>query len=497
MVVMPAIKFFGSHAAAAIYPGTVPIADMAPDDLWARYIRPMGAGAVAAAGLITLCKTLPTIIAALRAGAKDLAAGAAGVAGQRRTDRDISLKSALLGALLLMVVMWGMLTFYPVPGAHTSVISNVFASILVVIFGFLFVTVSSRITGLIGTSSNPISGMAIATLMATCAMFLVMHWTAPAFFALAISIGGVVCIASANAGNTSQDLKTGFLVGATPARQQLALIVGVIISVIAIGYTLKGMNSALEEFQTANIPVNINNLPSGVSQDVNTKFDRQAVPLTASDGKPLGKDQSVQGMILLNAINSPQIPDGKYFYNPQSGKIEVQWVQGIGSRNAAAPQARLMATGINGILTRKLPWGLILLGVFLVIAVEILGIRSLSFAVGFYIPVSTTLAIFCGGVVRWLVEKAAARAGEKAEESEVSPGSLYASGLIAAGGVMGLIGIGLKLIEMRGWLPQNAISWGLRIPGLSNANWLAVVMFALLAYSLFYFARKPLGSDGK
>src|SRR5262249_16290722 len=151
--------------------------------------------------------------------------------------------------------MWGMLTFYPVPGAQTSVFNNIFASLLVIIFGFLFVTVSSRITGLIGTSSNPISGMAIATLMATCAMFLVMRWTAPAFFALAISIGGVVCIASANAGNTSQDLKTGFLVGATPSKQQLALIIGVVVSVVAIGYTLKGMNDALEEFKSASIAV--------------------------------------------------------------------------------------------------------------------------------------------------------------------------------------------------------------------------------------------------
>ncbi|HEY5026818.1 MAG TPA: oligopeptide transporter, OPT family, partial [Candidatus Angelobacter sp.] len=357
MVVMPAIKFFGSHATGPIYPGTVPIADMAPEDLWARYIRPMGAGAVAAAGLITLLKTLPTIIAALRAGAKDLAAGSAGAAGKRRTDRDLSLKWALIGAAVLMLVMWGMLTFYPVPGAHTSAIQNVFAALLVVVFGFLFVTVSSRITGLIGTSSNPISGMAIATLMATCAMFLVMGWTLPAFFALAISIGGVVCIASANAGNTSQDLKTGFLVGATPAKQQLALVFGVAISVIAIGYTLKGMNDALEEFQPAIIAIDINHLPSGVNADNNTKFERPTVPLTGGDGKLLGKDQSVQGMTLLVALNSSQVPDGHYFYNPQSGKIEVQWVHGIGSRNAAAPQARLMATVINGILTRKLPWG--------------------------------------------------------------------------------------------------------------------------------------------
>ncbi len=499
LVVMPAIKFFGSHLTGNLYPGTKLIADMSPDDLWRQYIRPMGAGAVAAAGLITLLKTLPTIIAALRAGAKDLAAGSAGVLSLRRTDRDLPLKWALLGAGALMLFMWGLLTFYPIHGADTSIVNNFFAALLVVVFGFLFVTVSSRITGLIGTSSNPISGMAIATLMATCAVFLVMGWTASAFFALAITIGGVVCIASANAGNTSQDLKTGFLVGATPSRQQLALVVGVMVSVFAIGATLIGMDKGLEQFRAANIPIDINNLQPGVSVDNNTKFGRTSVKLAAEKPGGATREQSVQGFIQINALNSPDVPDGNYLYNPQSGKIEIQWVHGIGSDKAAAPQARLMATVINGILTRKLPWGLILLGVFLVIAVELLGIRSLSFAVGFYIPMATTLAIFCGGVVRWLVERAAARAGEKAEESDVSPGSLYASGLIAAGGIVGLLGIAVKLMETQGWLPENSIAWGAKLSFMGDhpvfANIFGVIMFALLAFSLFHFARKPLEGE--
>jgi len=496
LVVMPTIKFFGSHVPGAIYPSTIPIADMTPDLLWARYIRPMGAGAVAAAGLITLFKTLPTIVAALRAGAKDLAAGSAGAAGQRRTERDLSLKWALIGAAVLMVMMWAMLTFKPVPGAQTSVFNNLLAAVLVVIFGFLFVTVSSRITGLIGTSSNPISGMAIATLMATCAMFLVMGWTAPAFFALAISIGGVVCIASANAGNTSQDLKTGFLVGATPEKQQLALIIGVIVSVAAIGFTLKGMNVTLQEFQTSSIAVDINHLPEGVSLDT-AGIDVDQVPISAADGKKTGETVSVKGMTVLNALNSSTVPDGSYLYNPKSGKIDIQWVHGIGSRNAAAPQARLMATVINGILTHKLPWGLILLGVFLVIAVEILGVRSLSFAVGFYIPISTTLAIFCGGLVRWLVDRAAQKAGQKAEDSDVSPGSLYASGLIAAGGVVGLLGIAVKYLAIKHWIPDGVLNFTRFMPALGDAQWLAALMFGVLAFSLYYYARKPLEGEGK
>jgi putative OPT family oligopeptide transporter len=500
LVVMPAIKFFGSHATTAIFPGTKLIADMSPDEIYRAYIRPIGAGAVAAAGLITLLRTVPTILNALRAGAKDLAKGAAGAAGQRRTDKDISLKWALLGSGVLLVAMWAMLTFFPIKNAETHGMNNFLAALLVVVFGFLFVTVSSRITGLIGSSSNPISGMAIATLMATCAMFLVMGWTGTAFSALAITIGGVVCIASANAGNTSQDLKTGFLVGATPAKQQLALMVGVTVSVVSIGLTLGLMNTGLEEFRPVNIAVDTHNLPTGVAPYAG-KFERQTVPVTAARG-PAGtaqtkQDQSVQGMTLYTAINSPTVPNGYYFYNPQDNKFEVQWIQGIGSERAAAPQAQLMATVINGILQRRLPWGLILLGVFLVIAVELLGIRSLSFAVGFYLSIATTLAIFCGGVVRWLVEYQGKRAGETVEESEVSPGSLYSSGLIAAGGIVGLAGMVIKVAEAKHWLPENSIAWGQKIPALANNGVLAVIMFGLLAYSLFHFARKPLESEKK
>ncbi|HZD92987.1 MAG TPA: OPT/YSL family transporter, partial [Candidatus Sulfotelmatobacter sp.] len=221
----------------------------------------------------------------------------------------------------------------------------------------------------------------------------------------------------------------------------------------------------------------------------------------AADKSGAAREQSVQGMQLLNAINSPEVPDGNYLYNPVTGKVEVQWIHGIGSDKAAAPQARLMATVINGILTHKLPWGLILLGVFLVIAVELLGIRSLSFAVGFYIPMATTLAIFCGGVVRWLVERAAAKAGKKAEESDVSPGSLYASGLIAAGGIVGLLGIAIKVLETQGLLPENSIAWGTKLSFIADSpavgNVIAVLMFCLLSYSLFYFARKPLEGEKK
>ena len=266
LVIMPAIKFYGQLAGnTAIYPSTIPIPQMTPDDLWRSYIRPMGAGAVAAAGLITLLRTLPTIVSALTAGLKDVRVeGGAETVGNIRTERDTPMRWVVLGSLLIVVMMWVLLTFHPMQGAQTAWYHNLFAGVFVVVFGFLFVTVAGRISGLLGNSSNPISGMSIATLMATCAIFFVAGWTAPNYAVLALMIGGVVCIAAAIAGATSQDLKTGFLVGATPFWQQMGLLVGVTISTIAIGATLNLMNKGLERYIPTEIAVNLQALPSGV-----------------------------------------------------------------------------------------------------------------------------------------------------------------------------------------------------------------------------------------
>jgi putative OPT family oligopeptide transporter len=490
LVIMPAIYFFGSHLPGALFPGTKPIAQMSPSELWIAYVRPMGAGAVAASGLITLFKTLPTIFGALKSGLGNLRKSAGGGAvSDVRTDRDLPMTVVVGGSVVLVALMWLFLTLKPVPGAQTGVLANLAASLLIVVFGFLFVTVSSRIVGLIGSSANPISGMTIATLMATAAVFLVKGWTAPAYGALAITVGGVVCIASANAGDTSQDLKTGFIVGSTPWKQQVALMIGVCISTIAIGWTLNAMNRALEEFHTMSKAWDISAAHDGV-QNQGT-FTRKEFRIAHGDRSAAALEGS--NYILLNALGSHELADGKYLYNPQTKTIEVQWVPGIGSEKVAAPQARLMATVINGILRQQLPWGLVLLGVFLVIAIELLGIRSLSFAVGSYLSIGTTLAIFAGGVVRWMVDRAAEKAGEtpgtSQTESEISPGSLYASGLIAAGGIVGLMGVGLKLLESvlhrenLVTLPQTFL----------YRNSVSVVRFILLAGSLYYFARKPLG----
>ncbi len=242
------------------------------------------------------------------------------------------------------------------------------------------------------------------------------------------------------------------------------------------------MNRGLEEFRSTAKPWSLS-IPHGGVQ-VQGRFTRPRIRVL-NDRAPAA-EQPGSKYILLNALGSHELADGKYLYNPDTSRIEVQWIQGIGSEKAAAPQARLMATVINGILTRQLPWGLVLLGVFLVIAVELLGIRSLSFAVGSYLSIATTLAIFTGGIVRWLVDRAAHPTGEG---EEVSPGSLYASGLIAAGGIVGLLGVVRKLVEAQ---------FNVAFPNLPRTflfhDWTAVLMFAALAFSLWYFARKPLGS---
>src|SRR5271156_490698 len=499
LVLMPAIYFFGSHLSSPLYPGTVLITQMSPSDLWRTYVRPMGAGAVAAAGLITLLRTLPTIVGALTQGFKKTGTSKTASIQPSRIEHDLPPSVVFGGSLLLIVLMFLFLQFKPIPGAQVGALANIAAALLVVVFGFLFVTVSARIVGIVGSSASPVSGMTIATLMATAAIFLVKGWTAPAFGALAITIGGVVCIAASNAGDTSQDLKTGYLIGATPWKQQIAIMIGVIVSIFSIGATLNAMNKGLETFQRLPKPIafSLENLPDGVQNNgYFTGNDR--ITLTSHNADQAKEElTNAKHYLLLNAIGSTTLDDGKYLYNPTTGEIEVQWIQGIGSEKAAAPQGRLMATVINGILSRKLPWTLVLLGVAIVIVVELLGVRSLTFAVGAYLSIATTLAIFVGGVVRWMVDRALqlhaskqARLEHDASlalwhsdretwlaqhpdfdptnpahadpsglpilntitardvtiESEVSPGSLYASGLIAAGGIVGLIGVCVKLV---------------------------------------------------
>jgi putative OPT family oligopeptide transporter len=347
LVLLPLLTILGDYMPGPFPPvpaSGLRIAQMSASQLWSAYIRYTGAGAVLAAGIITLCRTIPTIISSFRESVKDFGAGR-GQAATIRTERDIPLVVVLGGSLLLAVFL-AVAPKLPTQG-------NLVASVLLLVFGFFFVTVSSRITGLIGSSSNPISGMTIATLILTCSIFVALGWTGDLYAPVAICVGAIVCIAAANAGATSQDLKTGFIVGATPLYQQIGLIIGILTSSLVIGGTTLYLHS----------------------------------------------------------------------------------VMGIGSSALPAPQATLMATIIKGLLSRNLPWGLVLVGVFITVTLEICGIHSLPFAVGSYLPIATTAPIFVGGLVRAYVEKR----GGRTEESEVGSGTLFSSGLIAGGSLAGIL----------------------------------------------------------
>ncbi|HXR98622.1 MAG TPA: oligopeptide transporter, OPT family [Terriglobales bacterium] len=484
LVIAPAIKFFGGQFPGAIFPSTIPIAHMNADQVWSAYIRPIGAGAVAAAGLITLIRTLPTIVAAFRGVRGRSAAGIeVALSALPRTERDLPQWIVLAGSAVLGLLMWAILAFRY--NTHAAWFSNVLSALLVVLFGFFFVTVSSRIVGLIGNSSNPVSGMTIATLVVTCLFFIAAGWTGHLYAALALSVGGTVAIASAIAGATSQDLKTGFLVGATPWKQQVTLMVGVVASVLVVGLTVPFLNVAYSSFQPQTI-----SLPGLASHETVNGVEIENANYSLPQGSLPGT--ALRNYWELNIIGSHTIPDGKYLYNPATGNIEIQWVQGIGSQQVAAPQARLMATIINGLLGHQLPWALILIGVFLVIGVELLGVRSLAFAVGSYLGIGTTATIFVGGALRWLAEQR--RSGSTEGEGETSSGALYSSGLIAGAAVFGLVAAAISYLEATGRIVHNQFAIGPRVFGtaIANSNVFALAMFVVLCASLFWYARKPL-----
>jgi putative OPT family oligopeptide transporter len=386
--------------------------------IYRAYIRYIGAGAVACAGVVTLLKTLPTIVSAFSESVKSLRGGA-GEAKKVRTEDDLGIGVVVIGSLVLALIIT-VLPHFP----HGTFPGSLLMGLLVVVFGLFFVTVSSRIVGIIGTSSNPISGMTIATLMATCLVFVLVGWTGDVYQSVALCVGALVCIAAANAGATSQDLKTGFLVGATPRRQQIGFIIGVLVSTLVIGGTLFLL------------------------------------------------DQTYRGDEL----------------------------HGIGGPKLAAPQATLMATIIKGLLAQNLPWAPVLVGVGLAFMAQMAGAHALSWAVGAYLPLSTTFPIWIGGMVKALADRVAHRK----QESELSSGMLYATGLVAGGSLGGvLIALVaffgdsvlkmekptlLERIDLGNLLPaygafKNSLVWG----GL-----LCAAVFGVLCWRLFRNAQKQI-----
>jgi putative OPT family oligopeptide transporter len=461
LVTIPMIKFFGRGLTEPIFPGTVPIREMDSFAIWNAYIRPIGAGAVSMAGLFTLSRTLPTIVRALRTTVAQLRKGKAAQsepAAAVRTERELPGTVIFGGALVMILIVWAVLAFRVNPGVS----GNFIASILVVIFGFLFVTVSARIVGLIGASANPISGMTIATLMLTALLFVAAGWTSGAYPAVALSVGGIVCIAAAVGGATSQSLKTGFLVGATPRSAETSMIIGALTSVLVVGFTLVLLNRAY----TRVVPQSI--------ADVELTSEMRVVGAMVHEGKTFQ---------LINVIGSHTIPDGRYLYDPATKRIDFQQRVGIGSDRLPAPQAVLMSTVINGILRQSLPWGLVLLGIFIVVVMELCGVRSLAFAVGSYLPIATTAPIFCGGVVSWLLQKITKR-----QEGEVSSGALFAAGLIAGGSIGGLILAAIVGLELEQKMAIGTKYW----PGLASSSLLGLVVFIAMASVLFAVGRKKL-----
>jgi uncharacterized oligopeptide transporter (OPT) family protein len=410
------------------------IHNMGPGEIKGNYLRYIGAGAVAAGGILSMMRALPLIIGSVVSGLRDLRASrAAGVEVTARTERDLSLNVVLFGSLGLVLVLMAV----PALGLGFSP-QGALGALMILLFGFLFVTVSSRLTGEVGSSSNPISGMTIATLLMTCLIFRIVGSIGPAAMLTALTVAAVVCIASSNGGTTSQDLKTGFLVGSTPRYQQLAIIVGALTSALVIGLTMLALNAAGTHYTTNGLPT----VPLKVPADA----PREKV------GKPYTeKDSNTYRIVHVREEDehNPGVKPGRYLVD-DSGKAVYKTDLPIkrGSdrmdngadapKGFSAPQPELFASIIQGILGGTLEWGLVIIGVLIAVVLEFAGVSVLPFAVGMYIPLSSTTPIFIGGLLRWLADRARGKSASESE-TETSPGVLLASGYIAGGTLCGLI----------------------------------------------------------
>lgn len=433
LVLIPMVKFFGDAIPAALPPGGIPISEMGPSQIRSAYILYIGAGAVAAGGIISLFRSLPIIWHGLREGLRGV--GAAHATGAKlRTDDDISMKIVLGGIAALVVAIW----------LARPLHMNVLGAVLIVALGFLFVTVSSRLTGEIGSSSNPISGMTVATLLLTCLVFLAVGWTGGPYYVTALSVGAVVCIAASNGGTTSQDLKTGYLVGATPRHQQVSILVGALVSALLLGPILLRLNAAATTYVPAA------DVAPGLRVDPATLSGaREAAPPEAGAG--------AGELLVWHKTDATGGPAGRYLVDdggnaillvdPGINGVHTKRADGTEVRKFDAPKATLMSYIIKGILDRELPWGLVLFGVMIAVVLEMSGIPSLAFAVGVYLPLSSSSPILIGGLVRWLVDRRgravlSARGlteEEMAAEADKSPGVLMASGYIAGGAIAGIV----------------------------------------------------------
>ena len=482
LVLMPAIKLFGSTATTPIYPATMLIKDMSTDDVWHQYILYIGAGAVAAGGIISLFKSLPTIVGGAMRGMQSLR-GATGASGPLRTDKDLPLWVVGAGSFLLVIVC----TLVP------SFRINMLGAILLLVLGFLFVTVSSRLTGEVGSSSNPISGMTVATLLIVSSIFFALGWVSPPYKVAALSIAAVACIAISNGGTTSQDLKTGYLIGATPSRQQIAILVGSLASALVLGFVILKLNDAGTIFAARSYP-----------EATFTSSDYTGVKEHLR-GPDADRDSAEYNVVWLKEPRG-SVPLGKYLVD-DSGHIKYLEDPGINGKldtrdngekvkaKFSAPKPVLMSFIIEGIMTQRLPWGLVLIGVFISIVLELCGMSSLAFAVGVYLPMSTSTPIMIGGLVRFIADKTAKRKLSDAE-AESGPGVLFSSGLIAGASVIGTILAFLQLSEpTRNFL--NAINVSSKIPGFATSDLVSLLLFLGLGAVLWAVSTERWLSDKK
>lgn len=391
LVFIPLIVLFGSDL--LLYPGKKPIGEIFAEggagDIWGTYIRYIGAGALAAGGMISLIKSLPLIVRTFTDAVKGLKGSQN--TNNSRTGRDLNINIILFGVLAITVLIW-LVPVIPV---------TFLGAVMVVVFGFFFATVSSRMVGLVGSSNNPVSGMAIATLLFATIILKATGDGGIHGMQGAIAIGSIICIVAAISGDTSQDLKTGYLLGATPKKQQIGEFIGVTASALAIGGVL----------------------------------------------------------YLLNAA----------------------W--GFGSEQLGAPQAMLMKMIVEGVMENNLPWTLVFIGVFLALAVEVLGIPVLPFAIGVYLPVQLNACIMVGGLVRLAFDKMN-KVEKKEKERIVNDGILYCSGMIAG---EGLVGILLAVFAILKWDSIIDLSTRLNLSPMA-ANIGSLVVFALVILSLLKFS---------
>ncbi len=476
VILIPLIYTFGASNPNLFGFGTKPIAEMSALDIYAAYVKPIGAGAVAMGGIFALLRALPAIRSALWHSAKGLLGGKA-EGTTERTDRDTPLPILLFGALGLVAMIW-LTPMFQMP---------LLGAVLILVFGFLFAVVSSRVTGEVGSTSNPLSGMTIAVLMGTCGIFLAIGWGDSLHAKLALMIGAVVCIAVSQAGTCSQDLKTGFLVGATPVRQQGTLVIGVLTSVLAVGFTAHFLNLST------------------------TRDEKLAQPFAASDQQLAGRqlvaplpakgETAPAGELILVRLGLSDFPKGQalepgnYLVDPTSHQVTWHRHDGIGGKRLSAPQAGLMATVIDGILGQRLPWDLILIGAAIAMFMELLGISSLTFAVGLYLKVQYTMPVFVGGLVRKIADRRYQRVLDADEEPE---GTLFSSGLIAGAAILGVFaamqGFHDDFDDNTGLVPGFA--WLANLPfganhddGVSNLFGFGVLL--LIGFLMFRAARPP------